>query len=119
MDRARRRRPLRGQALARGRRPPRHGRHGAAQPLSGKPYDLTFEWSDARIYCSELVWKAYERAFGLRLGETQRLAEFDLADPLVAAKLRERYGTTLPLQDPVISPQAIFDSAELVLVDER
>ncbi|WP_257387985.1 YiiX family permuted papain-like enzyme [Tahibacter caeni] len=91
----------------------------AAQALAGRPYDLTFEWSDARIYCSELVWKAYERAFGLHLGETRRLAEFDLADPLVAAKLRERYGTRLPLQEPVISPQTIFDSTELVLVDER
>jgi len=91
----------------------------AAQALAGKPYDLTFEWSDARIYCSELVWKAYERAFGLRLGETQRLAEFDLSDPIVAAKLRERYGTRLPLQEPVISPQAILDSPELVPVDEH
>jgi cell wall-associated NlpC family hydrolase len=91
----------------------------AAQALAGKPYDLTFEWSDARIYCSELVWKAYERAFGLKLGETQRLADFDLSDPIVAAKLRERYGAKLPLQETVISPQAIFDSAELVPVDEH
>jgi len=91
----------------------------SAQALAGKPYDLTFEWSDARIYCSELVWKAYERAFGLKLGETQRLADFDLSDPVVAAKLRERYGAKLPLQKIVISPQAIFDSAELVLVSER
>jgi len=91
----------------------------AAQALAGKPYDLTFEWSDARIYCSELVWKAYERAFGLKLGETQRLGDFDLSDPIVAAKLRERYGAKLPLQEPVISPQAMFDSAELVLVSER
>jgi hypothetical protein len=25
--------------------------------LLGKSYDLTFEWSDKRMYCSELVWK--------------------------------------------------------------
>jgi hypothetical protein len=23
----------------------------------GKDYDLTFGWSDERLYCSELVWK--------------------------------------------------------------
>lgn len=23
--------------------------------FQGKPYDLTFEWSDTRVYCSELV----------------------------------------------------------------
>src|SRR5262249_45443635 len=29
-----------------------------AEAFLGKPYDLTFEWSDQRVYCSELVWKA-------------------------------------------------------------
>ncbi len=91
----------------------------AATTMTGKSYDLTFEWSDQRIYCSELVWKAYERAFGVRLGETQRLADFDLTDAAVKAKLRERYGTKLPLQETVISPQAMFDSALLVTVVER
>jgi len=91
----------------------------AATAMAGKPYDLTFEWSDQRIYCSELVWKAYERAFGVRLGETQRLADFDLTDAAVKAKLRERYGAKLPLQETVISPQAMFDSALLVTVVER
>jgi Permuted papain-like amidase enzyme, YaeF/YiiX, C92 family len=90
-----------------------------ALALQGKPYDLTFEWSDARIYCSELVWKAYERAFGLRIGDTQRLREFDLDDPAVKAKLRERYGQRLPLDETVISPQAMFDSAVLRTVQSR
>lgn len=29
--------------------------------FEGRPYDLTFEWSDDRTYCSELVWKLYMR----------------------------------------------------------
>lgn len=87
-----------------------------ATALAGRPYDLTFEWSDTRIYCSELVWKAYERAVGVRLGETQQLGDFDLRDPVVAAKLRERYGTKVPLRETVISPQAMFDSPLLVTV---
>ncbi len=36
----------------------------AALRFAGRPYDLTFEWSDDRIYCSELVWKAYDRGLG-------------------------------------------------------
>ena len=28
-----------------------------AVKFRGLPYDLAFEWSDDRIYCSELVWK--------------------------------------------------------------
>jgi hypothetical protein len=90
-----------------------------ATALAGKPYDLGFAWSDARIYCSELVWKAYQRAFGVRLGETQRLREFDLSDPAVKAKLRERYGAQIPLDETVISPAAMFDSTLLQTVAER
>lgn len=80
----------------------------AAAEFRGKPYDLTFEWSDARIYCSELVWKIYYRALGLRVGRLQKLREFDLSDPLVKAKMEERFGKTIPLEENVISPGEMF-----------
>jgi len=51
--------------------------------FEGKPYDLYFEWSDERIYCSELVWKLYKFLTGLRIGELNRLKEFDLTRPEV------------------------------------
>jgi hypothetical protein len=37
----------------------------------------------------------------------------------VRAKLQERYGQHVPLDEPVISPQAIFESPLLVTVDRR
>jgi uncharacterized protein YycO len=85
----------------------------SATTYSGKPYDLYFEWSDARIYCSELVWKMYRDALGIELGQRQKLREFDLSDAAVRAKLRERYGESVPLEEPVISPAALFDSVLL------
>ena len=85
----------------------------------GKPYDLTFEWSDSRIYCSELVWKLYDRALGVRIGELQRLRDFNLMDHAVRAKLRERYGDHIPMEEPVISPVAMYRSPLLVTVAER
>lgn len=85
----------------------------AAGKYAGKPYDLYFEWTDERIYCSELVWKMYRDALGIELGERQRLREFDLSDPLVKAKMRERYGKRLPMDEPVISPGAQFASSQL------
>lgn len=88
----------------------------AALRFEGRPYDLAFEWSDTRIYCSELVWKAYREALGVEIGATQRLADFDLDDPIVKAKLAERYGAKIPLGETVISPQAMFDSPLLVTV---
>ncbi|HEX5162612.1 MAG TPA: YiiX family permuted papain-like enzyme [Steroidobacteraceae bacterium] len=91
----------------------------AALAFEGKPYDLYFEWSDDRIYCSELVWKLYDQALGVKLGELQKLHEFDLTDPAVKAKLRERYGSRVPLDEPVISPGAQFASPLLETVVPR
>jgi hypothetical protein len=91
----------------------------AAEKYANKPYDLYFEWSDARIYCSELVWKAYRDALGIELGARQKLREFDLSDPAVRAKMRERYGTRVPLDEPVISPAAQFESPLLETVVSR
>jgi uncharacterized protein YycO len=90
----------------------------SAQRFAGKPYDLYFEWSDARIYCSELIWKMYSQTLGIELGELQKLREFDLEDPAVKAKMRERYGTRVPLEEPVISPAAIYDSPLLKTISD-
>ena len=84
--------------------------HAQAESLRGKHYDLAFGWSDDRIYCSELVYKLFDRAMGVRIGRLQRLREFELDDPAVKAKLRERYGARVPLDEPVVSPAAMFDS---------
>jgi len=93
--------------------------HGATSQFAGRPYDLTFEWSDDRIYCSELVWKLYDRALNIHVGELQRLKDFNLSDPVVKAKMRQRYGKRVPLNEPVISPVAMFRSPLLVTVTER
>jgi hypothetical protein len=82
----------------------------AAARYAGRPYDLYFEWSDDRIYCSELAFKLYRDALGIEIGRRQKLREFDLHDPVVAAKMRERYGGRVPLDEPVISPAAMYDS---------
>ncbi|AMR25730.1 peptidoglycan peptidase [Hymenobacter psoromatis] len=91
----------------------------AGQPLLGRDYDLAFNWSDEQIYCSELIWKVYDRGLHRQLGRLQQLRDFDLTNPAVRAKLRERYGNRLPLDEPVISPASVFNSAELVMVVSR
>jgi hypothetical protein len=91
----------------------------AAQRFAGRPYDLTFEWSDDRIYCSELVWKTYDRGLGIDIGTLQTIRDFNLTDPAVRAKMRERYGENVPLSEPVISPVSMFRSNLLVTVAEQ
>ncbi|MEP7044427.1 MAG: YiiX family permuted papain-like enzyme [Dokdonella sp.] len=93
--------------------------HQSANAFLGKPYDAAFGWSDRRIYCSELVWKLFDRALGIRIGTLQKLGDFTLDDRVVQAKLRERYGRTIPLDETVISPQAMFASPLLDTVSER
>jgi len=85
----------------------------------GKPYDLTFEWSDEKIYCSELVWKIYKEAVGVELAPLAKLGSFDLTSSAVKSKLKERYGSNIPVNEPVIAPSAIFDSSLLITIDKR
>lgn len=85
----------------------------------GKNYDWVFGWSDDRIYCSELVWKIYRQGAGVTLAAPMKLREFNLDDPVVKKKLKERYGDKVPLEEPAVSPGQIFDSPLLVTVAEN
>jgi hypothetical protein len=91
----------------------------AAGQFAGRPYDLYFGWADDRIYCSELVWKAYDRGLGIQIGSLQKVRDFNLSDSAVKAKMRERYGSNIPLAESVISPVAMFESPLLVTVVEQ
>ena len=76
----------------------------------GRNYDIYFEWTDQRLYCSELVWKIYKEATGLEIGQLKPLKEFDLASEAVRRKLKEHYGKNIPLDEKIISPEALFQS---------
>ncbi len=92
-------------------------RHG--KTYLKKNYDLCFGWDDSRIYCSELVWKLYKEIPGVEVGKLERLKDFDLSSPLVKKILRERYGERIPYEEPVISPQSMFESDTLKTVTAR
>ena len=86
------------------------------ETFKGKSYDTAFEWTDDRIYCSELIWKAYQRATGIEIGKLEKLSNFNLTNKAVKLKLAERYGNKIPLNEDVISPVAIFKSDLLTTV---
>lgn len=81
-----------------------------AEKYLGKPYDIYFEWDDRAIYCSEIVWKAYQHALGIELSPLQQLKQFDLKQYEVQRLMRQRYGQNIPLNEQVIAPKAIYDS---------
>jgi uncharacterized protein YycO len=90
-----------------------------AATFKGKPYDLTFEWSDDSIYCSELVWKIYDRGMGVHVGQLKKLRDFDLSSPAVKNKMKERYGDQIPMDETVVSPGDMFSSELLQIVSEN
>ncbi len=86
------------------------------EKYKGKPYDIYFEWSDDKIYCSELVWKIYKEAVDIEIGKLERLSDFDLSSEIVQSKMNERYDNNIPMEEKVISPAAIFNSDKLEVV---
>lgn len=89
------------------------------EKYKGKDYDIYFEWSDDKIYCSELVWKIYKEATGIEIGDLAKLSDFDLTNELVQQKMKERYGKNIPMEEKVISPAAMFNSEKLTTVKEN
>jgi len=90
----------------------------AARALVGLDYDPWFGWGDDRIYCSELVWKAYRQGLGIELSTPRPLSDFDLTSPAVAELMKRRWPEGVP-DDVAVSPQDLADSAALVQVGHR
>lgn len=87
-----------------------------ANRLNNKDYDLYFEWSDDKIYCSELIWKIYKNGAGIELCSLQKLKNFNLKDSKVKAILAERYGNTIPLEEDVVAPSDLEKSKIVTII---
>ena len=86
------------------------------EQFNSKDYDLYFEWSDNKIYCSELVWKIYKNGAKIKLCELEKLKEFNLKNEKVQEILKQRYGNTIPLNEDVVAPSQIVNSKLLETV---
>lgn len=81
-----------------------------AKSKLGVHYDTGFHWSDQELYCSEFIWKLYEHATGLHIGEPRPMRSFDLSHPVVKQIMEKRYGKNIPLDEKMISPGNMYDS---------
>lgn len=89
------------------------------EQFQGKPYDLYFEWSNNKIYCSELVWKIFKEAVNVEIGKLDKLSNFNVTDDTVKTKMKERFGENIPWNETVISPGEMFKSNKLITVDRN
>lgn len=84
--------------------------------LNNKNYDLYFEWSNDKIYCSELVWKIYKEGADIELCPTKKLKDFNLKHPVVQSIMKQRYGAKIPYEEDVVAPSQLYDSKLVVTV---
>jgi hypothetical protein len=81
-----------------------------------KLYDFHFMWSDDRIYCSELVYKIYERGLGLELTPLKHFRDYNLRHPAVRALIEKRFKGKGPLEEMnelVVAPVDLLNSVYL------
>lgn len=80
----------------------------AINAMVGKPYDYNYAPDDSEIYCSELVFKAYDRGLSMKIGEWQRLG--DLKWKPFEEFIRKMENGELPLDREMITPVALTRS---------
>ena len=86
----------------------------AARTYRGKPYDIQYEFDDEKIYCSELIFKAFKQATGEELGKAVSLGELDWRGH--EAFIRRITGGSLPLDRKMITPADLARATQLELV---
>lgn len=77
----------------------------------GKPYDYHYAEGERAIYCSELVFLAYRKAYGIALGEWRPLGELNWRPH--EAFIRAMENGRLPLDRKMITPVGLTVNTEL------
>ncbi len=83
----------------------------AAKTYLGRPYDVKYELDDEKIYCSELIFKAYGRGGGSALGQLQKLG--DLNWKAFEKTITQIEGGPVPLDRLMITPRALSEAPQL------
>ena len=79
--------------------------------FAGLPYDFHYEMGDDAIYCSELVYKAYQNATGTELGKLVKLGDLDWRP--FADVIKKLEGGNPPLERIMITPEHLSEAHEL------
>ncbi|MBI5380589.1 MAG: hypothetical protein HZA31_01690 [Opitutae bacterium] len=88
----------------------------AARGYLGKPYDIHYRFDDDRIYCSELIFKAFRTVTGKNLGKVEKLGDLNWKPHEKFIRSIEGY---VPVEREMITPQAMSEAPELTKVYER
>lgn len=86
----------------------------------GRNYDPRFLWNDRNLYCSELVWKIYQKS-GIGLCPPRRFRDYDLSKPAVGKIIKQRFGGMgrVPMDEIVVAPSDLAASELLSEVPRK
>lgn len=85
-----------------------------AKKMLGRPYDIQYELDDKKIYCSELVYKAFRRALDIEVGKRQTLGELNWKPH--TKFIRVITGGELPLERVMVTPESLVRGQHLKFV---
>lgn len=86
----------------------------AAEKYVGRPYDIRYQMDDEKIYCSELVTKAYKDVTGQQLGKSVRFG--DMAWQPWQETIEYFEGGPVPLDRLMVTPASLAAAPELIKV---
>jgi hypothetical protein len=80
----------------------------------GRPYDVRYRMDDERIYCSELIYKAYLGSSGQQLGRLVRLGDLNWRP--YADTIQHFEKGPVPVDREMITPNDLAEAEQLELV---
>ena len=82
--------------------------------LLGKSYDFSYAPDDARIYCSELIYKVYDRELGIQIGQWEKLGDLNWQSK--EGVIKDMEGGPVPLSREMITPVGLTRSPNVARV---
>lgn len=83
----------------------------------GIRYDPQFQWSDQKMYCSELVWKLYKHGAGITLSRPQKMKDYDFSHPALVQEMQRRWKGTVNWNEKVVAPSDLAQSSKLKIIE--
>ncbi|MBL9130372.1 MAG: hypothetical protein JNG86_04185 [Verrucomicrobiaceae bacterium] len=84
-----------------------------ARQFLGRPYDIQYEFDDSKIYCSELIYKAWLAATGEKMGTLVKLGDLNWKQHETVIRTITH---GLPLERVMITPRDLAAAAQLEML---
>jgi hypothetical protein len=85
-----------------------------AEKMLGKPYDIQYDLDEEKIYCSELLYKAFLRGAGMKIGKIEKLGDLNWKPH--EKFIRYLCKGELPLDREMVTPESLVHDKKFELV---